>query len=199
MFELTTEENQSQLTRHRINVDTTPMSFRAVLNGWESDESFRSICTEWLASSSFDGFRWETPALTTNTADDPFEFVLVNSPFFCKRKTDKITFAKKFREGKGKDVITFANLRGDANMIVPTPQTKNDVYGHFASFIRSAPKSQIDSLWQVIGETVRSMINDEPIWLSTAGGGVAWLHVRIDSTPKYYNYAPYRSIGGPPS
>ncbi|MGI9175867.1 MAG: DUF6940 family protein [Rhodothermales bacterium] len=24
------------------------------------------------------------------------------------------------------------------------------------------------------------------MWLSTAGGGVSWLHVRLDSRPKYY-------------
>ncbi len=41
-------------------------------------------------------------------------------------------------------------------------------------------------------EYVLGMISDRPIWLSTAGGGVAWLHVRLDSTPKYYGYAPYR-------
>lgn len=30
------------------------------------------------------------------------------------------------------------------------------------------------------------------IWLSTAGISTAWLHVRLDSAPKYYQYAPFR-------
>ncbi len=30
-------------------------------------------------------------------------------------------------------------------------------------------------------------------WLNTEGGGVAWLHVRIDQRPKYYHYAPYKT------
>jgi len=30
-------------------------------------------------------------------------------------------------------------------------------------------------------------------WLSTSGLGVGWLHVRLDSRPKYYTYEPYKS------
>jgi Family of unknown function (DUF6940) len=29
-------------------------------------------------------------------------------------------------------------------------------------------------------------------FFSTAGAGVAWLHVRLDDRPKYYGYPPYR-------
>jgi hypothetical protein len=32
----------------------------------------------------------------------------------------------------------------------------------------------------------------KPVWLSTAGGGVSWLHVRLDDQPKYYGFEPYR-------
>lgn len=31
-----------------------------------------------------------------------------------------------------------------------------------------------------------------PVWLSTAGMGVSWLHVRLDARPKYYGFAAYR-------
>lgn len=34
-------------------------------------------------------------------------------------------------------------------------------------------------------------LNDAPIWLNTAGAGVPWLHIRLDSRPKYYRYQPY--------
>jgi len=33
--------------------------------------------------------------------------------------------------------------------------------------------------------------NDIPM-LSTAGMGVYWLHVRLDTRPKYYQHTPYR-------
>ncbi len=32
-----------------------------------------------------------------------------------------------------------------------------------------------------------------PVWLSTAGAGVSWLHVRLDDRPKYYGHGPYRT------
>ncbi len=35
-------------------------------------------------------------------------------------------------------------------------------------------------------------LNSKPVWLSTAGAGVSWLHVRLDDKPKYYGHAPYR-------
>jgi hypothetical protein len=37
-----------------------------------------------------------------------------------------------------------------------------------------------------------AQLGSTPIWLSTAGDGIAWLHVRLDSRPKYYSYGPYR-------
>jgi hypothetical protein len=30
------------------------------------------------------------------------------------------------------------------------------------------------------------------LWLSTAGMGVSWLHVRLDSSLKYYGYKPFK-------
>ena len=47
------------------------------------------------------------------------------------------------------------------------------------------------ALWRTVGEAVSERITDRPLWLSTAGGGVAWLHVRLDSRPKYYGHTPY--------
>ena len=32
-----------------------------------------------------------------------------------------------------------------------------------------------------------------PVWLSTAGGGVDWLHMRLDERPKYYRHLPWRN------
>ena len=38
------------------------------------------------------------------------------------------------------------------------------------------------------------LIGDEVKWLSTAGMGVYWLHVRVDSRPKYYRYQGYKTL-----
>jgi hypothetical protein len=53
--------------------------------------------------------------------------------------------------------------------------------------------AQQRALWQSVGEAMSRRIGARPVWLSTAGAGVAWLHVRLDDRPKYYGYAPYRA------
>jgi len=123
MFELSTVENQTdQFTRHQILLDGAPMSFASVMQSWSDDESFREFHNRALVDSAFKGFRWETPALTKTTVSEAYEFVLVNTPGFCKRKTDAVTFGNKFREAADETVIVFPNLGRNATMIVPTPE-----------------------------------------------------------------------------
>lgn len=66
-------------------------------------------------------------------------------------------------------------------------------YGNLAAFFQNAPTDQHQALWRVVGRSVKErLVSHSPLWLSVAGGGVAWLHVRLDSSPKYYRYGPYR-------
>jgi hypothetical protein len=55
-----------------------------------------------------------------------------------------------------------------------------------------ASVSENHALWRTVGKTLQERIAEQPVWLSTAGGGVSWLHVRLDSRPKYYGYHPYK-------
>ena len=91
-------------------------------------------------------------------------------------------------------MVSFANIGGDATLVVPSPRGLDRVYGHLAAFVRGAPESQVRSLWRVLGQVVATLVSNTPVWVSTAGGGVAWLHVRIDSRPKYYAHAEYRTV-----
>ena len=145
----------------------------------------------------FSGFRWETPAVSRSTVDRPFEFVLLNTPSFSSRQTDAKTYREYFEQDEEDlGVVVFANLSGDATLVVPCPKGDLDAYGHLAAFVRKAPESQIDNLWKRVGESLQLALRggEEPIWLSTAGGGVAWLHVRLDAKPKYYGHGPYKSL-----
>jgi len=196
MFELTTEETRpDRFARHQILHHGQSMRFESVCDAWQHDASFRNFHQQVLADCPFEGYRWETPPLTNQTAKSIYEFVLVNAPRFCQRRTDQRTFAKQFGDAGNETVIVFPNLSGDATMIVPTPETSIEAYGHLAAFIRSAPNEQVDRFWQIVGQTVSEKISTTPIWLNTAGGGVAWLHLRLDSRPKYYHYAPYKKRG----
>jgi hypothetical protein len=65
------------------------------------------------------------------------------------------------------------------------------MYTHLARFLREAPREQVHELWIAAGEAVMARLSDKPLYVSTAGMGVAWLHVRLDTRPKYFGYEPY--------
>jgi hypothetical protein len=126
--------------------------------------------------------------------DREFEFALLN----CEplnRQVDRHAFAQHFENVRdaAQSVVTFQNLAGDAILVAPCPKAEElDIYAHLASFLREAPAEQCDQLWNCVASRMQNRISDRPVWLSTAGMGVAWLHVRLDDRPKYYGYAPYR-------
>ncbi len=183
-----------RITRYRVSNNGSHVTYATVLDLWQSDSQFRSFFTTLLTDSPFSGYRWETPAITQSTIGRPFEFVLINSPGFCARQTDAKTYAEYFTDDDtDSGVVAFPNLRGDATLVVPSPRAPDTAYGHLAAFIHKAPESQVDSIWRIIGAQVESQLGSEPIWVSTAGGGVAWLHVRLDSRPKYYGHTPYKT------
>ena len=45
-----------------------------------------------------------------------------------------------------------------------------------------------------LSELQRRGINHK-LWLSSAGGGVSWLHFRIEDSPKYYVHQEYKEEG----
>jgi hypothetical protein len=195
MFETAIHDiEHNSVTMYRLKRHNIPLSYSEVLDLWQADVDFRDYYTRLLADSPYTAFRWETPPLTQSTMVNPFEFVLINSPWFCLRQTDAKAFESYFTDAADQGIVSVANLSGDATLIIPSPKTDTDAYGHFAAFIRQAPSSQVDAMWGVIGTTVKSRIGKTPLWLSTAGGGVAWLHVRLDLNPKYYGYSPYTQI-----
>lgn len=171
------------------------LAWSDVISLWVDDSPFRDAFTRTLAASPFSAYRWETPPVSRESVAAPFEFVLLNRPGFSSRTSDEKTFANYFTDDDTDDgIVKFKNLRGDASLIVPSPRADKTAYGHLAAFVRKAPSSQTNSIWRIVGSSISSQLklSDQPIWLNTAGGGVAWLHVRLDSRPKYYGYASYR-------
>lgn len=170
-------------------------SFRDVLDAWGTDPAFCGWFGDQLAASTFSAFKWETPPVRDESLDQPFELVLLDAPSLA-RTPDPDAFAEHFADPRRGDVLAFENLGGDAMMVVPRPLAAPDAYGHLAAFVRRAPAAQRELLWRVVSEAMAARVGARPVWLSTAGGGVAWLHVRLDSRPKYHGYAPYRDADG---
>jgi len=184
-----------QTTCTRLSDSTgAELTFRAVIDLWADEPAFRTYYTDLLREAACDAFFWETPPITDRTADRPFEFVVVAAPGLGRAPADPGAFRSQFAAAPAdRGVIHFPNLGRDATLVVPTPVGDRTCYPHLAQFLRSAPAGQIDQFWQTVGETMRTGLSRRPTWLSTAGLGVPWLHLRLDTQPKYYRHAPYRT------
>jgi hypothetical protein len=186
----------------RSNVDATTLrcriqdlsgetlDFAQVIGLWETESAFRTFWGDLLRESPFAAFAWECRPVSAADATQPFECVQVASPELMRAAQDPEVFAAHFPGERG--VACFGNLGGDAMLIAPCPGPPTTDYAHLAVFAATAPPAQQDALWQAVGSAMQRRIGASPkTWLSTAGLGVAWLHVRLDSRPKYYRYAPY--------
>ena len=183
----------AEVLKYRLRRNDDVLTYAEVLEFWKHSVEFCRFFNELLAASSLPAFRFETPCLTDASLDRPFEFVLLDASSFCQRKTDHRTFRNYFTEDEQNGgIVSFPSLGGDSLLVVPSPRTDDEAYGHLAAFVRKAPQTQTDVLWRVVSRHVAKRLRSGPVWLNTEGGGVAWLHVRIDSTPKYYSYMPYR-------
>jgi hypothetical protein len=182
---------QGRGRRYRLVRHGSPVSYSEVLHLWQSDAAFRARFNSLLAEAPFSAFRWETPPVTRATVDRDFEWVLLDTPGL-DRAPDPAAFASQI--GKlppAARVASFSNLGNDAFLVVPRPIAAASAYGHLAAFVREAPEAQQQDLWQAVGDAMQSRLGSQAVWLSTAGMGVPWLHVRLDARPKYYGYTPY--------
>jgi hypothetical protein len=174
--------------------DDKTLSFAEVLAGWQTDGEFRQFFLATLRDIHLPAFYWEMPAITANTGQRPYEFVAVDSPPLAIASPDPQPFANQLRDSAVEaSVVTFPNLGGDAVLVVPKRMSDTAVYTHLATFIHTAPDEQQHELLRLLADTVLSELSTRPLWLNTSGLGVHWLHVRLDDTPKYYTYQPYRA------
>ncbi|MDZ7680680.1 MAG: hypothetical protein U5J63_02945 [Fodinibius sp.] len=173
--------------------DNDPLSYGDFLSLLQTDKKFRSFFISLLNEVPFRAYHWETPAVSTSNTDQPFAFVVTKSPGI-----DLAPNAGPFKQyfsalGQNESIAVFENLGRDALLIAPTPRQPSINYSHIGVFTEQAPQQQQHELWKKVGAVTKEQLTTKPLWLNTAGGGVAWLHMRLDSRPKYYNHHPYRS------
>ena len=178
--------------RYRIERDGIAVRLGDAIDNWQCDDAFRERFDACLAGAPYAAYYWEMPPVTTANRDRPFEFVLIDSPFLARTGPDPSAFAAHFATAPTEPVVSFDNLGRDAHLVAPRRLADEQTYPHLAAFSRAAPRAQRHALWRAVGAAVAQRLGRRPIWLSTAGQGVAWLHVRLDRRPKYYNFAPYR-------
>ena len=190
MWQATTE-NISSGIRYRVFADSAPLPYRAFIELLRGDDEFTDWYTDLLVSSGLDAFYWELPPVTRKSFEQDAEFVLIDAPVLATLQPEPAPFREYFDAAPDDNVLVFPNLGGDALLVVPRPLGAVGAYPHLAAFLRRGPALQVRELWRRAAETVYQNVTSTPRWLSTAGLGVAWLHVRLDTRPKYYSHMPY--------
>jgi len=192
------EAGPEHARRYRITRGQTVLSWRELLELLNTRDDFRHFFCRLLRRIPFEAYYWETPPVTSESQGLGFEFVAVDAPALARLNPDPMPFRGQFdAAAPHQEVIVFDNLGGDALLVAPVGIGPTDAYAHLAAFMHHAPHSQQQHFWQTAAAALRTRLGESPIWLSTAGLGVAWLHLRLDTRPKYYSYAPYRTFPRP--
>lgn len=166
------------------------LSSEAVYRSLRDFEAMRDELLGTIRGSAFEAVFWEHPPLTRRRLADVYESVLLDAPRLSRMRADRQAFGEHFAASAS--VAQFPSLGGDATLIAPALCEDRVDYTHLSSFVRTAPLKQQHQLLSVVAKTVLQQVTERPLWLSTSGLGVGWLHVRLDSVPKYYQYAPYK-------
>jgi hypothetical protein len=153
------------------------------------DPSFRAGLAVILRGSAFAGYFLELPVIAPSTRHLPAELVLVESASVAGIRANSAPFANLFGANPA-DILVNPSLGGDSTLVIPRPEPGVDC-GHLARFARTARPERLDALLKTWGDACLSW-GERPLWLSTSGLGVYWLHLRLDPRPKYYAHAPYR-------
>jgi len=193
----------SNIMKIQIAANGKPLTWREMLDHLAGGNGGggRQALTEALRECSYPTFFFECPPLTSTSMDQSFECVLVDSPGL-RRVTvgDPNPFKEHLQRAKssGQDVAVFLNLGRTSTLVCPCAATGESLepYGHIASVMRKAPEERVAHLWATISREVSKALREwrGPVYLSTCGLDVDWLHVRLDPEPKYYQYAPYRNM-----
>ncbi len=188
------ELNEGRVFHYRLLRDDAPLSWADVVDGWKNNQAFRRFFVATLVEAPFPAYFWETPPVTSATINEGFEFVLVDSQQLVGARPDQRAFANHFASAQsGALVVEFPNLGGDAQLVVPCPREPVSAYAQLSAFARGAPDNQQHQLWAIVGAALQRHLSTRPVWLNTSGLGIYWLHIRLDSVPKYYTHGPYRS------
>ena len=195
MWEVQLNSLDNNVIKYRLFDGGTQLTYDDVIRAWRETSKFREFYFSILEESPVEAYFWENPPVTTSNIMQAYEFVLVNSPQLSRVSADPGPFQEKCNAKRfGESVIAFENLGRDAELIVPCPVVEQNIYVHFASFIRDAPKNQKHELFITLAHSLRKRINSKSTWVSTSGLGVYWLHIRLDTRPKYYTYQAYRQL-----
>jgi hypothetical protein len=182
--------------RTSLRSDAGALTFEQVIDGLGADAPLRGVLLGELLQTPWPAFYWEWPPVTVAALGEPYQHVVLEGAALERPRPDPSAFRSQFQATPPETTVaSFPNLGGDAILVAPKPSADR-AYGHLGAFLRSAPADQQNELLTCLAAAIRARLADDPgpLWVSTAGLGVPWLHIRLDSRPKYYKYEPYRTV-----
>lgn len=177
---------RSELTTLQI-IEETPVA----LAFWqELSEQLKAV--DWPA-----GYFFETPGLRRSTAMvRPFEAALIDAGRGGLSSTQNWRAFSEFLdtdECRAQGAVAFMNLSRDGYLVAPAldGDHRTDAV-HLQRFMQTSTDAQALALWAKVRETWRKCLRDDiPLWMSTSGAGVPYLHVRFFNKPRYYVHAEF--------
>jgi hypothetical protein len=132
-------------------------------------------------------FFYET-SICTNKLDTPYQEIFIPDSRLLLLEQDNTSFNKQIQSAiqKGnKYAISFTTLGGDAILIIPIPRKKN--FTTIKDFIDNASIKHQREFWKYASKIIQQHLKTQKaIYVSTHGLGVSYFHLRLDTTPKYY-------------
>jgi hypothetical protein len=150
---------------------------------------------------------WECPPVTYETFESAvFEFVVLPTSSLTHPPIlmSEVHFADKLTASGAAGAagaVAFTSLGGDATLVAPLPEKgakdRGSMFTELQAFLEHGSDDQRKLWWKTLAETYTEGLKSgvgRKLWLSTHGGGVGYLHGRIDTRPKYYHYTPYKVL-----
>jgi len=160
------------------------------------EAELRTALTAAMLAANIPALAWETAPLSRAGSHRPMEQLLLPHPALARAEADPQPFAEHIAGGAGTaGVGGFGTFGADARLLVPCAPKPGVRFAHLVTFLASAHPSQRDALWQLVGRLACEHVarSEAPLWVSTAGMAVSWVHVRLDLRPKYYRTDALRS------
>jgi len=154
-----------------------------ILENWENGLKFK------YPTQLKGRFQWNTSVLEKEGKSEYSHVFRTNKDLPTKQ--DKTAFMDKLNLSKDEDVTSFLNPSGDTILVVPMPRRGKN-YVTLRDFVDNAPEEQQKNYWRHVAKKARwAMKNWGKVWISVHGLGVAYTHVRISKSPKYYFVGKY--------
>lgn len=138
-------------------------------------------------------FFYETSPITKNMKEK-YQGVFIKSDALDKMKEDYSSFSQNIKKSENSDVTSFYNLSKSAYLVIPIPR-KSKQFTTLKDFMDNASERQQRNLWKEVAQSIIMMLKKyDKVWVSTHGLGVPYLHIRIDTNPKYYQTVKFKNL-----